>query len=207
MADMPSQAHVCTDTYTKAIHTCKPNLTLHPYTHTHRHANMPESLIHGGWPGTSTHGLSGQAELDRCPTCPRGVIPRREGCWLIILQCIPSRDKQPQASPARPSLGVSPLWIPPTRSAVPGLHRSRRLDTDTWQGPATNPLDFSLTRVPMAAQDQFLSETRIPSMQARRELREPFCPSQTTDTLLYHLQCQATAWTQKDYRSHFQMGL
>lgn len=166
MADMPPQAHVRTDTYTKAIHTCRPNLTLHPCTHTHRPTKMPESLIHGGWPGTSTHGLSGQAELDRCPTCPRGVIPRRERCWLIILQCIPSRDKQPQASPARPSLRVSPLWIPPTRSALPGLHRSWRQDTDTWQGPDTNPLDYSLTRVPMAAQDQVLSETHI---QGRRE--------------------------------------
>lgn len=112
------------------------------HTHTHRHTIMPESLIHGGWPGTSTHGLSGQAELDRCPTSPQGVIPRREGCWLIILQCIPSRDKQPQASPARSKLDVSPLWIPPTRSAVLGQHRSRRRDTDTWQGPGMNPLDF-----------------------------------------------------------------
>lgn len=152
--------------------------------HTYRHTNMPESLNHGGWPGTSTHRLSGQAELDRCPTCPQGVIPRREGCWLIILQCIPSRDKQPQASPARPSLDVSPLWIPPTRSAVLGQHRSRRRDTDTWQRPATNPLHFSLSRVPMAAQDPFRdihAEKREQTIHVEW-LREPFCPPQSTDT-------------------------
>lgn len=131
MAGMPPQAQVHTDTYTGTIHTCRPSLTLRPCTHTHWHTNMPESFMHGGWPGTSTHRLSGQAELDRCPTCPQGVIPRREGCWLIIPQCIPGRDKQPQASPARSSFDVSLLWIPPTRSAVLGQHRSwRHQDTD-----------------------------------------------------------------------------
>lgn len=129
-ADMPPQAHVYTDTYTGAIDTRRPRLTLHLCTHTYRHTNMPESFLLSGWPGSSTHRLSGQAELDRCPTCPQGVIPRREGCRLIIPQCIPGRDKQPQASPARSSLNVSPLWIPPTRSAVLGQHRSRRRDTD-----------------------------------------------------------------------------
>lgn len=130
MAGMPPQAHVHTDTYTGTIHTCRPRLTLHLCTHTCWHPSMPESFVHNGWPGTSTHRLSGQAEPDRCPTCPQGLIPRREGCRLIIPQCIPGRDKQPQASPARSSLDVSPLWIPPTRSAVLGLHRSRRQDTD-----------------------------------------------------------------------------
>lgn len=162
-ADMPPHAHLRAHTHTQKTYT-QADPTSHStpaHTLTGTQTCLRVFLIPGGWPGTSTHGLSGQAELDRCPTCPQGVIPRREGCWLIILRCIPSRDKQPQASSARPSLDVSPLWIPPTRSAVPGLHRSWRRDTATWQGPATNPLGFSLTRVPVTAQDQFLSETYI----------------------------------------------
>lgn len=188
VADMLLQAHV-------HIHKNHTHMQTQPHIPPPAHTNMPESLIHGGWPGTSTHRLSGQAELDRCPTCPQGVIPKREGCWLIILQCIPSRDKQPQASPARPSHDGSPLWIPPTCSAVLGQHRSRRRDTDTWQEPATNPLGFFLHQGPYGCPGSVPfgdihtgkeGRGNKPYMQVRRGLREPCCPPQTTDTLLYH---------------------
>lgn len=82
-----------------------------------------------------------------------------------------------------------------TCSAVLGQHRSRRRDTDTWQEPATNPLGFFLHQGPYGCPGSVPfgdihtgkeGRGNKPYMQVRRGLREPCCPPQTTDTLLYH---------------------
>lgn len=92
---------------------------MHSPMHAHKltHIGTRVNSGHGRFTQTPAGGPGRQSWTGVCHAT--GVVsPKARGCRLIIPQCIPGRDKRPQAFSARSGLSVSPLWIPPTRSAI-----------------------------------------------------------------------------------------
>lgn len=115
-------------------HTC----TL-PCMHTNSHTGTCVNSSHRRFTQTPAGGLGRQSRTGVCHATGM-VSPKARGCRLITPQCIPGRDKRPQASSARSGLSVSPLWIPPTRSAIQEEPRTPAPPEQTpWPGACLLP--------------------------------------------------------------------